>query len=156
MTPKARWNALAHRMIGDTASLESLLDLVLALSDARDEDAFRRLLRVYPRLGFSERVDLLATLRQPSDGTPQHVAAWLKKLISMRNRLAHAWIVDATPEKAVFSSIYKGKQHDLPVFDVEMARAFRMIRESERSLRAMADQVGDTDLWGHLMGFDAQ
>ena len=156
MTPKARWNALAHRMIGDTASLEGLLDLVLALADARDEDAFHRLLKVYPRLGFPERVDLLATLRHPSDGTPQHVATWLKKLISMRNRLAHAWIVDASPQKALFSSIYKGRRQDLLVFDVEMARAFRMIRESRRSLQAMADQVGDTDLWGHLMGFDAQ
>ena len=81
---------------------------------------------------------------------------WLKKLISMRNRLAHAWIVDASPQKALFSSIYKGRRQDLLVFDVEMARAFRMIRESRRSLQAMADQVGDTDLWGHLMGFDAQ
>ncbi len=101
---------------------------------------------MYPRLGLP--------LRHPSDGTPQHVATWLKKLISMRNRLAHAWIVDASPQKALFSSIYTGRRQDLLVFDVEMARAFRMIRESRRSLRDGGQ--GDTDLWGHLLGFDAQ
>jgi hypothetical protein len=108
----------------------------------------------YPRLGISERVDLLASLEHPDDGTPKHVALWLKRLIRMRNRLAHAWVLEATVERAVFSSVYRGSQQDLTVFDVEMARAFRMIEESQRSLLLLAGQVGDTELWGQLMGID--
>lgn len=60
----------------------------------------------------------------------------------------------ATQSKAEFSSIYRGRLTKLTVFDEEMARAFRMVRECERSLRYLADVVGDPYLWGRLMGFD--
>jgi hypothetical protein len=105
-------------------------------------------------LSVQERVDLLAGLELADDRAPQHVAEWLRRLVIMRNRLAHAWVVEATQSRAEFSSIYRGRLTKLIVFDEEMARAFRMVRESERSLRYLADVVGDPHLWGRLMGFD--
>lgn len=155
MQPRTRWNAVAHRFIGDVAALEAPLNLTLALDSCRDEKSFERVFRLFARAPLGERVDTLGSLDHFTID-PQVAAHHLVYLSRLRNQLAHAWVVAATDDRATFVSLYRGRQTEVTITADEMAEAFRRLSKCSRALRRLEDTVGDADVWGRLWGFDAQ
>ena len=84
MGAKARWRASMGYLLGQFCIIEGRLDLVLALSEARDATAVETLIGVFARLNVGHRADLLSTVRPTHYEAPSLTAA-IKRLAVTRN-----------------------------------------------------------------------
>jgi len=154
--PNARWGALSHRLVGEIASIEWQLNLVIALATGRDAWAVQRALELVQRVTIEERCRLLEELDMPADGLPQTTAAWLKDLARVRNQLAHSWIVSASKEEVVFQTFRRGQHRQFKMTAESMAAHLRKSARVTRNLTWLETLVSDPLVWGELMGFDVR
>lgn len=153
---RAAWSAWSHRLMGDVTAIDGQVVLLLALADARTLDSAERLFGVYARISLSSRADLLRGLPDPpgSEGAIEEVASWVKRLTTLRNRLAHATIVDVEEECAHLRSFYRGRWRQDVLPRSEMRDAHMMARGAADALDRLTPLCADLEVWGQVMGFD--
>lgn len=156
MGDSSRWGALSHQLSGQLAAIDWQLNLVLALAMARNAWSVPSALRLIERLPIDERAKLLDELDEPPDGLPQTTVAWLRDLATVRNRLAHSWIVTASRESATFRSFFRGRHQQFTISQTEMASHERKALWVTRNLIWLETLVGDPRIWSAVMGFDAR
>lgn len=148
---QSRWRALIQAFTGNMAALEGPIDLVLALSDARDTDSFHRLIEVYGSLPLTRRVQLLKDVR-PRHYEAECLSTTIGRLLTLRNRLAHAWIDEATEDQVILTTTWRGNHNSLKLTQHEMTIALTQVQAAQHSINRMLNQVGDLTAWGQIMG----
>ena len=154
----AKWNAWSHRLMGEVSVIDSLLTTLLALADARSAEAAERLAETYAQVPLTRRADLLKQLpdRPGYVGVFEidRVADWVKRLSAFRNQIAHATILQATPETALLYSFYRGRGRETRVWRGGMEYAHKMARATVVGLRELLPACADLKVWGRMSGFD--